>query len=261
MHPTDHLDPRRLPIALLTWVGWILLTLFGMRWASDGTPKPLVEGITHGVSWNLVMALALLALVTWRMRWRDMRFVAPQPLGSLRLLWFPALYLLAFGLLTSQLGLPPGGFIGYVAINTALVGLSEEWMFRGVLFQGLRSRLAMWPAVLVASALFGSVHVLNVFVTGQLFDASIQALAAFMSGLVFMALLLRTGSLWVPVVYHALWDFGTFLVSAGGAAKDNQPADLSQGWTWALPLLMVLPNFLYAIYLLRRLRNDGTFAN
>ena len=256
MQPAAHLHKHRLPIALATWVGWVLLTLFGMRWASDGSPKPLLDTVSQGVSWNLVMALALLAMVSWRMNWRDLLFVPPRPLGNLRLLWFPALYLVAFATLAAITGLPSGHTLLFVAINTLLVGLSEEWMFRGVLFHGLRSRLALWPAVLLTSALFGSVHVLNVFVTGQLFDAAIQALAAFLSGVVFMALLLRTGSLWVPVLYHALWDFGAFMVSAGSASKGEPPTDLSQGLTWAVPLLLVLPNFLYAAYLLRKVRND-----
>jgi membrane protease YdiL (CAAX protease family) len=54
----------------------------------------------------------------------------------------------------------------------ALAELSEEWMFRGVLFQGLRSRLALWPATLLTSALFGAGHVMNVVTTGQLGEAS-----------------------------------------------------------------------------------------
>lgn len=247
-------SPQRLPLALAVYVGWVLLTLFGMRWAGDGSKKPLVETISHGVSWNLVMAIALLAVATLAMRWRDLKFVAPQPLGSLRILWFPGLYLVLFAVLAALLGLPPAATVGMVLVNTLLVGVSEEWMFRGVLFQALRSRLAMWPSLLLTSVLFGSVHLLNVFVTGQLFEAAVQALTAFLSGLVLVALLVRTGSIWVPIVYHALWDFGTFMISAGGKAPGPH-TDLSQGWAWALPVLLVLPNFLYAMFLLRRVRN------
>ena len=32
--------------------------------------------------------------------------------------------------------------------------------------------------------------------------------------------------------------------------------DFVQGWTWALPILIVLPNFLYALFLLSKVRND-----
>ena len=158
-----------------------------------------------------------------------------------------------------MLGLPPASTLLFVIMNTMLVGLSEEWMFRGVLFQGLRSRLAMWPAILLTSALFGAVHVMNVVTTGQLGEAIVQAAAAFMSGMVLIALLIRTGSIWVPIVYHALWDFGTFVISAGSAAR-GPPIDVAQGWNWTIPMLMVLPNFLFALYLLRGVRNDTRLA-
>ncbi len=248
-------SPNRLPQALAVYAGWVLLTLFGMRWASDGSKKPLVETISHGIAWNLVMAISLLAVATLAMGWRDLKFVAPRPLGSLKILWFPSLYLALFALLVVTLGAPPAHTVLFVALNTWLVGLSEEWMFRGVLFQALRSRFAMWPSILLMSVLFGAVHVLNVFVTGHLFEAAVQAVAAFLSGLVLVALLVRTGSIWVPIAYHALWDFGTFMSSAGGKTP-SQGADLSQGWAWALPILLVLPNCLYALFLLRRVRND-----
>jgi len=124
------------------------------------------------------MAVALLAIVTVAMRWWDLKFVAPKPMGSLRVLWFPALYLLLFALMPAVLGLPPASTLLFVIMNTMLVGLSEEWMFRGVLFQGLRSRLALWPAILLTSALFGAAHVVNVVTTGQLGEAIVQAAAA-----------------------------------------------------------------------------------
>ena len=245
----------RLPVALLTYIGWILLTLFGMRWASDGSKKPLIDTVTHGISWNLAMAVGLLALVTLAMRWNDLKFVAPKPAGSLLVLWFPALYLMFFALLPAVLGLPPATTLLFIAMNTLLIGLSEEWMFRGVLFQALRSRLALWPAILLTSLLFGAVHVLNVVTTGQLLEAAVQSVAAFMSGMLLLALLIRTGSIWVPIAYHALWDFGTFVTSAT-SPKTQGPVDFAQGWTWSLPMLIVLPNFLFALFLLRKVRND-----
>lgn len=248
-------DARRLPVALITYIAWTLVTVFGMRWASDGSKKPLIETVSHGVSWNLVMAIAVLAAVTVAMRWRDLGFEPPRSARSLAILWFPGLYLLAFAVLPAVFGMPPVGTLLFIAVNTALVGLSEEWMFRGVLFKGLRSRLTAWPAILATSALFGGVHVMNVFVTGRLLESAVQSSAAFMSGLLFVALLIRTGSIWVPIAYHALWDLGTFVASSG-APPTAAPVDFTQGWTWAMPMLVVLPNFLYALFLLRGVRND-----
>lgn len=254
--PVETRDARRPWWALATWLAWLLATIYGMRWASDGSKKPLVDGVTHGVAWNLVMAIAVLAIATFAWRWRDLKFVAPSQPGWPRLLWFPVLYLLFFALLAGLLGLPPAGKLGFVLVNTLLVGLSEEWAFRGVLFQGLRSRLSVWPALLATTLVFGGVHVLNVVTTGNLGEAVVQAVAAAMSGTVMIALLLRTGSLWVPIAYHALWDFGTFVVSAAPTDGGAAPADITQGMRWAIPMLLVLPNFLYAVFLLRKVRND-----
>ena len=44
--------------------------------------------------------------------------------------------------------------------------------------------------------------------------AAAQAVAAAMSGLLFIAIRLRTGSLIPAMAYHALWDFGTLLLVA-----------------------------------------------
>ena len=251
-------DAKRLPLALLTFVVWVIATLFGMRWASDGTTKPLVETVTHGVSWNLVMAIAVLAVATAVWRWRDLRFVPSREPNLLKLMWFPLLYLVLFFGLALFFGLPPVGTIFFLALNTALVGLSEEWMFRGVIFQAWRTRVAMWPAIIITCIMFGSVHVFNVFVTGELGASVLQATTAALSGLVFVALLIRTGSIWVPIAYHALWDFCTFVMSAGAA---NDAVTVEQGGlATLLPLALVLPNFLYALYLLRKVRNDTVLA-
>ena len=247
-------DTKRVPIALLTFVAWAAATLFSMRWASDGTKKPLVDTVTHGISWNIVIAIGVLAVATFAFRWRDLKFVSPDPAGSLKLLWFPLIYLVVFGGTATFLGLPPLSTIFFLLLNTLLVGLSEEWALRGVVFQGLRTRFAMWPAIIGSSILFGSVHIMNVYVTGDFGGAVLQAVTATLSGVVFAALLIRTGSIWVPIVYHALWDFTTFLMSSGASAgADGGPAT---GLAIFLPILLVLPNFLYALYLLRNVRND-----
>lgn len=243
-------SPPRLIAALSIGALWTLVTVFGLNAAGDGGERPLLDTVSHGISWNLVMAIGVLAVATALMRWRDLGFVAPRSAAALKLLWFPSLYLALFAAIAWTQGLPPPRTLVFVLANTVLVGLSEEWMFRGVLLQALRTRLALWPALLSASVLFGSVHLLNVLVTGQLLEAAVQALAAFLSGTVFTALLVRTGSIWVPITYHALWDFGTFTSIACARASGDAP-DLSQGWTWTLPILLVLPNFLYALFLLR----------
>ena len=123
-------------------------------------------------------------------------------------------------------------------------------MFRGILLQAFRHRMAIWPAILITSLLFGGIHSLNVFTTGHLLTSVIQSGAALLSGLLFIAIRLRTGSLWPAIITHGLWDFGTFTLGAAG----GEPADPQMARTTVqmlIPLLLVLPNALYALWLLR----------
>lgn len=255
---TAAVDSKRLPLAFVTFVVWIAATLFSMKWADDGTKKALVDTVTHGVSWNIVIAIVVLALATIILRWHDLRFIKPDVGSAIRIAWLPLAYLALFLGLALVLGLPPASTLMFVALNTALVGLSEEWMFRGVLFQGLRSRFAIWPSIILSCVLFGSVHVLNVFVTGELGEAALQATTAAASGLLFVALLIRTGSIWVPIIYHALWDFCTFTISSGVDKAGGDP--VNGGVMYLVPVALVLPNFLYALYLLRKVRDEPVAA-
>jgi len=96
----------------------------------------------------------------------------------------------------------------------------------------------------------GGIHSLNVFTTGHLLTSVIQSGAALLSGLLFIAIRLRTGSLWPAIITHGLWDFGTFtLGAAGGEPADPQMAPTTVQMLF--PLLLVLPNALYALWLLR----------
>jgi uncharacterized protein len=251
-------EARRLPLALATLVAWMLVSVgVGalLRGAPAASLADVVEAISTGIGWSLCAAIAVLALASFIWRWNDLKFVAPDPLGSIKLLWLPALSLLPFAVLASVIGLPPTSAMVYLAVNTALIGLSEEWMFRGILFQALRTRFRLWPAIIVSSVLFGAIHVLNAFVTGDLLLACLQAVAASMSGVLFVAILIRTGSIWPAIVYHALWDFGA-LVATYGAVQTPLPDGPLPLAAYVVPFVLVTPNFLYALYLLRSVRND-----
>jgi membrane protease YdiL (CAAX protease family) len=245
---------KRLALSLAVYAGWVAITLGVGRLLSDGKKHPLADSISHSPAWNIIAAAAFVVGMAWLFGWRDLRFVQPRPWKSLRVMWLPALYIIAFLSMSAYLGPVPVAVMGYVFVNTLFVGLSEEAMFRGVLFRALAARVRPWPAVILTCLLFGSVHVLNVFGTGEFWPAVIQAATAAMSGLAFVAIVLRTGSIWPAIIYHALWDFGTFMLSNHTMALDKPGA--VGGYAFLIPALLVLPNFLFGLYLLRNLRND-----
>ena len=83
-----------------------------------------------------------------------------------------------------------------------LVGLFEEFGFRGYTLSALADGIGFWPAALLMSALFGYVHHNN---SGETW---LGAFSAGEIGLVFCLMLRRSGCLWLPIGFHAAWDWG-----------------------------------------------------
>ena len=239
--------------ALATYLIWIAIGVGGATLLVDGKPS-LAELVSHRVGLQFVASCLFLIATIQLVGWPTLGFVRPHAPDWPKLLWLPALFILGFFGFAIARGLPAPGVIAFVAINTAMVGFSEETMFRGILFQAFRKAMPIWPAIWLTTILFGAVHILNVFITGEFGPAIVQAVAAGMSGLLFMALLIRTGSIWTPIVFHALWDCGLFLLAG---ADTPQPAGEPTGWSILAPCLMVLPNFLFALYLLRNIPDNA----
>ena len=224
---------------------WLVLTL-GVRWfASAGNPgveAAVSSGI--GMSWALA-ALFSLALVLASDRRRAVGLYAPQPLKTFWLVWPPLLYALLMLLLAWAGGWPMPRVLLMVACNAALVAVSEELMFRGIVLQGMLDKHAVWPAVLLSSALFGVVHTTNGLATGDVSGAVWQAVAATLQGVGYAAIRLRTRSVWPMVLVHGVWDFALVTATMSDATEDGFSI---------LPyaaLLAVLPLCLYGVYLLR----------
>ncbi|HEX6805114.1 MAG TPA: CPBP family intramembrane glutamic endopeptidase [Terriglobales bacterium] len=99
-------------------------------------------------------------------------------------------------------------FAGFFAVLFLIVGLFEEFAFRGYAQFTLAQGIGFWPAAIALSALFGLSHSSN---QGE---AWIGELAAGLLALFLCLTLRRTGNLWFAVGIHAAWDWGeTFLYS------------------------------------------------
>ncbi|MFD9065853.1 CPBP family intramembrane glutamic endopeptidase [Kitasatospora purpeofusca] len=97
---------------------------------------------------------------------------------------------------------------------TALVGIGEELMFRGIGVQVFkRAGLSEGKVALWSSVVFGLVHVSNAFGEGA--QAILQAVIVSTSGY-FFYLCLRVGAtLLLPMLVHGLWDFSLVSNSVG----------------------------------------------
>jgi membrane protease YdiL (CAAX protease family) len=89
-----------------------------------------------------------------------------------------------------------------------LVGISEEFLYRGYALFTLATGMGFWPAAILLSVLFGAVHLSN---SGEDW---IGGLSVVLFALFASFTLHRTGSLWFAIGLHAAGDFAeTFIYS------------------------------------------------
>jgi membrane protease YdiL (CAAX protease family) len=94
------------------------------------------------------------------------------------------------------------------AIGFVLVGIAEEFTFRGYAQFTLANGMGFWPAAVLLSALFGAIHLTN---PGE---GWVGALSVMLFGLFACFTLRRTGNLWFAIGLHAASDYAeTFIYS------------------------------------------------
>lgn len=235
---------RRFAIAILLVGVWVAITILGdLALAGHGS-------LTTLVSQQITLATPAAALFLWLVArhfgWRDIGLNGARPARSILLLWPIGVYIAFFAGVANANHPAALPAIGFVAINTLFVGVSEELAFRGVLWGGARQALPFWPAVLLISALFGGVHLLNAFITGDIVAAGIQTLNACLSGFGYLAMRIRTRSLFPIMIGHWLWDLSVFISSPAPGQPVPNPLP------WFSGVLLVTPIALYGLWLLRK---------
>lgn len=149
-------------------------------WLLNVSPLATLSWSATAAAWGLAAALPLVALVIAFCRW-------PWPA------WRRLLHVV------EQMLVPLFGnwSLAELALVSALAGIGEEMLFRGVLQAWLSGPLGAWGAVVVAGAAFGAVHWIT----------PLYALAATLMGIYLGALWLATDNLLVPMLTHAWYDF------------------------------------------------------
>ncbi len=115
-------------------------------------------------------------------------------------------------------------------LTFVIVGLAEEFSFRGYLQYTLTSGIGFWPSAILMSALFGVAH------SGNPGESKFGLFSVVLFGLLFCLILRRTGNLWWAVGFHAGWDWGqTFfygVADSGIAPYHNLFGSAFEGPHW-----------------------------
>jgi len=92
-------------------------------------------------------------------------------------------------------------------IFALFIGIDEDFFSRGFIFGGLE-RYGVWLAAVISSVHFGLLHLPNIVYGGQSAAYTLaQAVSAVAFGFLAAALMVYSGTIWVPILMHGLCDF------------------------------------------------------
>jgi uncharacterized protein len=87
-------------------------------------------------------------------------------------------------------------------VTMVVLGLFEEFLFRGYPLRALSDGLGFWPASVLLSAGFGALHYFT-----KPMETFADALSVSLIGLLLCFTIARTGNLWLAVGFHTAFDF------------------------------------------------------
>lgn len=216
-----------------TSMGWRILQFAPVRLVLLGAPLLYCLGTSnHFMDQNtdspiaaIMAAAGMIALAMWIYvgfaRFIERRAPGDLALGpmprelGLGLLIGSGLYTLCVVVLTAI------GVIRFESINPVSIlipaiamalssGFLEELLFRGALFRIVEQWLGSWASVIISSAVFGLVHLMNpaATMTGAIF-ISIEA------GVLLAAAYMLTRRLWLGIGFHISWNYTQSAVFSG----------------------------------------------
>lgn len=104
----------------------------------------------------------------------------------------------------------PGLLLGLIGV-TALVGLGEELLFRGILLRSALRAIPVLAAMLLSALLFGGFHLINLLAGQGAGTTSAQVVFAFFVGLAMAPIALRLGNLWPLILWHWFWNLAVII--------------------------------------------------
>jgi len=155
-----------------------------------------------------------------------------------KLFWLLPMWVLSTGNLWGGAGLRYDGITTVMAVlSFLLVGVAEEIVFRGFLFNGMKKTGSLTVAIVVSAVTFGMGHIVNLLTGHATAETLVQMVFAVAWGFLLTFAYLKGGSLLPCIVIHGLIDaFSVF-------ARDNEAAH------WAYIIATVAVAVAYCLYL------------
>ena len=217
---------------LWTAISTGLLALAGLAYRPHRGMHPVDFFVSDGLSF--AAALAAAAIMARIERRRIAEYGLPLSAGRYRrfaagLVWGFVPVALTMAVIAAAGGASFGGwalsgsalagFAAMWAVTMIVLGLFEEYTFRGYPLAALARGLGYWPAAVLLSAGFGALHYLTKPMESALDGLSVSLIALFLCFTI-----ARTRDLWLAAGFHAAFDyFALAFFGAPNTANGGQP--------------------------------------
>jgi membrane protease YdiL (CAAX protease family) len=158
----------------------------------------------------------------------------------------------------------PWYLIVYSVFTIVGVGIREECIYRATLQNIIAKKYTnsvkgIWITVIFSSLFFGLCHISNVFFGMEPISVLTQVISAAFLGLLYGAIYLRSGNIWVLIVLHSVTDIAglagsNFLVGSNDIEQMSETMAFSIG-----KAIMWLIYIGFAIFLLRPSKCEEIF--
>lgn len=140
----------------------------------------------------------------------------------------------------------------YIAVMI-LIGVTEEFFFRGIVAENLfekygKSPAGVWLATILSGFIFGFFHIINIWSVGGVENVLCQCIFATFMGMNLCAIYYRTRNIYVTVFVHAFVDFSGLITS--GVFAGETAAGIMQSYT-LLQVYGALPYLALTLIILR----------
>lgn len=198
---------------------WVVAVLISLSTFVKTPLDQLLQSISKD-SYMLTIGQCITGVLLFATMWKI------QPWAHERLKWqrlgyrwigvaVVAWYLLLPGFLHGQIPTASvGKFLGALALSLS-IGFSEEFLARGLVF-GIFEKKSIWIAVTCSSIAFGLFHLNNLRNGHSTSYTLMQVINATGGGFLLAGLMVFTGSIWIPVLFHALYDFPMVTIAGLG---------------------------------------------
>lgn len=222
---------------------WVCYVVIGaavglLLWFEFGKPVLTDDAILQPVMTMTLTRLAGAAVFLCILLWRGYRVMNPlrKPLFRSLIISLPAwavvinnapLLSLKWG--DAYLTYTQPRYLLWFGAECLAIGLFEEFAFRGVILLSFAetrrtTRSDLFKCILLTSAVFGAVHLANLFAGAGIGAVIRQIGYSFLIGAMCSVVLYRTANLWLCVLLHAVYDFaGDLVPTLGGGTWWDTP--------------------------------------